>query len=106
MLSSVDGVESPGPEFMESVFALKPGQSGVAANRPHSFVYVVRVVSESPDEAQRRKQFVESGISRATFEIATLEQWKFLDDWYRHLEDEMKVTWKRPAMTAAESAEF
>ena len=63
MLSSVEGVEFPGNEFMRAVFALQPGKIGVAANAPQTVVYVVRVAAESPDEELRRKQFVEGGLT-------------------------------------------
>jgi len=96
-LSSVDGVEFAGMDFMEAVFALEPGETGVAVNEPQTFVYVVRVVSESPDEDERRKNFLERGVTFQTFHIAAIERDRTMEQWYRGLDKEMDVTWHRPA---------
>lgn len=96
MLNVVEGVEHAGQEFMQAVFALKPGQVGVAANTPHTVVYVVRLVSESPDEEQRRRQFVEGGLTGDMGFLARVELQSFLNQWHRELEKEMQVKWSRP----------
>jgi hypothetical protein len=96
MLNVVDGVQYAGQEFMQAVFALKPGQVGVAANTPHTVVYVVRLVSESPEEEQRRKQFIEGGFTGDMGFLARVELQGFLNQWHRELEEEMQVKWSRP----------
>ncbi len=94
-LSSVDGVDSPGDEFMKSVFDLQVGQTGVAVNAPETVVYVVRVISEAPSEDQRRQQFLTNSMSYETAYIAMAERQRFLNQWYDDLEEEMQVTWLR-----------
>lgn len=96
MLNVVEGVEHAGQDFMQAVFALKPGQVGVAANTPHTVVYVVRLVSESPDEEQRRRLFVEGGLTGDMGFLARVELQSFLNQWHRELEKEMQVKWSRP----------
>jgi len=96
-LSTVDGVEFAGMDFMEAVFALEPGETGVAVNEPQTFVYVVRVVSETPDEDERRENFLTSGVSFQTFHMAAMERDRVMEQWYRDLDEEMDVKWHRPA---------
>ncbi len=55
-LSTVDGVEYPGETFMKAVFALSPGEIGVAANQPRDTYYVVRLVDyDRPTEELRTR---------------------------------------------------
>lgn len=95
-LSVVDNVEAPGREFMEAVFALKLGETGVAVNRPQTVVYVVRIASETPDEAKRRQDFLEAGVTRPVTDLAGMDRYLILEDWMAELEKEMKVKWNRP----------
>jgi hypothetical protein len=94
-LSDVPGIQAPGEQFMQSVFSLDVGQTGVAVNAPETVVYVVRVVGESPDEEQRRQQFITSGMTFDTFYVAMAERQQFLEQWFEGLEQEMRVDWKR-----------
>ena len=96
MLNAVEGVEFPSHEFMRAVFALKPGEVGVAANAPHTVVYVVRIVAESPDEETRRQRFVDGGLTGEMNFLARVELQTFFNQWYRDVEQEMQVQWNRP----------
>jgi hypothetical protein len=78
------------------------GEVGVAENRPQTEVYVVRVVSESPDEDQRRQQFLEGGVTYDTLIIAMFEHQRYLERTYRQLEEEMQVKWNRPPFDGLE----
>ena len=69
---------------------------GVAVNRPQSMTYVVRLVSESPPEEQRRKQFLETGIATETVYMAMMDRYQLVTQWYRELEKEMQFKWNRP----------
>lgn len=95
-LSSVTGVEMPGAEFMEAVYALRPNQVGVAINRPKTVVYVVRLVSDSPPEEQRRQQFLDTGITYETFYMGAMDRQQILEQWYLDLDKEMGLQWTRP----------
>lgn len=98
-MSLVNGVEAPGTDFMEAVFALKQGDTGVAVNQPQTIVYVVRIVKEFRDEDQRRKEFLESmgrgGMFAMYPHMATVQE--IMEDWYKDLEKEMAVKWQRRA---------
>jgi hypothetical protein len=104
MLNSVEGVEFPNHEFMRAVFALKPGEIGIAANAPQTVVYIVRIAAESPDEETRRKQFIDGGLTGEISFLARVELQTFLSQWYRDLDKEMELHWNRPpqAMQAIE----
>jgi hypothetical protein len=94
-LSSVDGVEHAGQEFMQSVMALKPGEVGTALNQPHTVVYVVRVVSESPPEDALREMFLQTGSSMELQQVAQMERSDMRRSWIEQIEREMAVKWER-----------
>jgi hypothetical protein len=95
-LSQVQGVELAGREFMQSVFSLKPGQTGAAPNQAHRIVYVVRVLTHDPDEDRLRTQFLESGYNQMVLMLARGEALQTSMDWYRNVESQYKVKWERP----------
>jgi hypothetical protein len=84
-LSSVDGVDFAGQEFMQSVMALKPGEVGVAVNQPHTVVYVVRIVSESPPEEALREMFLQTGNSMELQQVAQMERSDMRRSWIEQL---------------------
>jgi len=90
-LSAVDGVQSAGEDFMKSVFALQPGQAGVAVNQPQDTVYVVRMVEQSPDDEVLKQQFLASGVTNEVAQMAFVELGQLWQSWYDDLEREMKV---------------
>ena len=96
-LSSVNGVEMVGEEFMKSVFALSANECGIAKNAPETLVYAVRVVEESPSINVRRQMFLMTGQSQEVTSMAINEQMSTATDWIVDVEAEMKVVWKRPA---------
>ena len=57
MLNDVEGIDTPGSDFMRAVFALREGGIGVAPNEPRSIFYVVRMVGSSPPEDVLWDQF-------------------------------------------------
>lgn len=99
-ISSVSGVESPGADFMEAVFEMKPGEVGVAVNQPKSVVYVVRVISEAKDEAQLKDEFLERGSMYAIYPHMAAVQ-EAMDNWHEDLKKEMEVEWHRPPVIYA-----
>ncbi|MEN6451571.1 MAG: hypothetical protein ABFC96_13850, partial [Thermoguttaceae bacterium] len=56
-LSSVEGVDMAGWEFMREVFGLQPDQVGVAFNAPKTVVYLVRPAEFTPSYDLRWSQF-------------------------------------------------
>lgn len=95
-MSPVAGIELAGREFMQGVFALVPGQAGVAPNQPHSRVYVVRAVSQEPDDERLRTQFSEMGFNQLVLMLANGDrQYAFIQT-VRNIEDQYEVKWLRP----------
>jgi hypothetical protein len=95
-MSTVPGIELAGREFMQSVFALQPGECGVAPNQAHSKVYVVRVVSQDPDDERLRAQFLESGYNNMIMMLAQGEALHTSVQWYRGVAEAYQVKWQRP----------
>jgi len=95
-LSPVDGVEHAGSDFMQSVFALDVGQTGVAFNQPHTFVYVTRVASESPSDDALREMFLQIGASMELQQIAMMDRQDIRRLWLQSIEREMNLEWVRP----------
>jgi hypothetical protein len=52
-----------GDEFMQTVLDLQPGDIGVAADQPHTRVYVIRMIEQKPDEDVLREMFLARGIA-------------------------------------------
>ena len=80
---------------MQAVFSLSSGEIGVAVNQPKTFVYVVRIASESPSEEVLREQFLQSGRSAEIRQIAVTEEQKLVRNWYEDLESQLNVEWHR-----------
>ncbi|HTN77715.1 MAG TPA: hypothetical protein VL096_20800, partial [Pirellulaceae bacterium] len=98
--SEVKGVDTPGTAFMQRVFTLKVGETGVAPNNPETVYYVIRAIKFAPDEAVIRDMFVGSGPQRvfqAISPIASRERQQMERNWLSDLEKEYKVTWLRDA---------
>ncbi len=97
-LSSVEGVENAGQDFMEAVFTTPPGGIAVAPNQSKDAVYVVRIEEESPGEDIRRDLFWQSGV-QFNFNlqyVAQFEQQRKIFAWLDELEKEWQLDWKRP----------
>lgn len=98
--SDVTGVTLAGKEFMDAVFALEPGQVGVAVNQPHSVVYVVRVMKDEPSLEIRREMFYSSLQRGAQSDLAVyagIERYRSFQGLFDDLEKQYEVTWTRPA---------
>ena len=92
---------------MKAVFSLQPGQAAVAPNERHSRVYVVRFLSQEPSDEILRQQFLDTGRSFVNFQgrlIANQDRQEFVNDWYRELEKQYRVTWHRPPQQAGRRA--
>jgi hypothetical protein len=100
-LSTVPGIDLAGTEFMEGVFRLKPGEAGVAPNRSHRTVYVVRVVSQEPTDDVLREQFLESGLNMQVRMVARNELMRTSFEMFDGLDKEMELVWERPPVELA-----
>lgn len=87
-----DAVEEPGDEFMATVFSLEPGQVGVAWNRRHTVMYLVRVIEFQPPMEQLFERFIrdagQDALQVAQFDLATVVR-----HWTRDLEKEAGLKW-------------
>jgi hypothetical protein len=95
-LSYVDGVESPGNEFMEAVFAMNAGDVGVAVNQPQTHVYVVRLISETPSEEELSEQFLQTGTSFDILQLASQDGQQQVRRWFEQREEQWDLVWHRP----------
>ena len=94
-LGKVDGVETPGNEFMETVFRLKEGEVGVALDQPETHAYVVRIAKEAMSESDRRSRFM-IGRTNELFDLSLLENREIYVQWITDVRSQMKVEWRRP----------
>jgi hypothetical protein len=97
VLSQPEGLQMPGEEFMEAVFALEPGQTVVAFNEPKTVCYCIRLVALAPDEDTLRSRFFDDGTdARRLVPIANREAGQVLGRWLEDVEERNAVAWKRP----------
>ncbi|WP_347246202.1 hypothetical protein [Thermogutta sp.] len=91
-----DAVQDAGNEFMAAVFSLDVGQAGLAWNRPHTVVYLVRVLEFQPPMEQLFERFMRdtraSYLDVVQFDLATIYQ-----GWIQNLEKEAGLKWIHPA---------
>jgi hypothetical protein len=89
--SEVEGVDSPGPDFMREVFSLGAGAAGEAMNKPQTIAYVVRVDSLEPSREVLRVGFMAEPFP---FELAREDMQNVRQAWIKGIEDEARLTWK------------
>ncbi len=95
-LSTVEGIDYAGNDFMQAVFKLEPGKVGVAMNNPQTIAYVVRISDVTPTENALWAQFeVDSyGTYR---DAATADQSEIFRAWYEELISDAGLKWVRKA---------
>jgi hypothetical protein len=96
--SEIAEVPYPGEDFMQTVLDLQPGEIGVAADQPHKRVYVIRLISQTPDEDILRQMFLTRGVTdRNVSQQYNEERLRTLGAWLDNvLDKEMQVKWNRP----------
>jgi len=96
--SQPNGIPMAGKEFMDKVFSLKPGESGVTVDQPHNVVYVVHVLGDEPSLEIRREMFL-SALQRGQFTdlmgFATIEKRGDMQSLFDDLEKHFSVKWGR-----------
>jgi hypothetical protein len=93
-LSEVEGIESPGNEFMSTVFHLEPGEYGVAMNHPQSTVYVVHLLEFERSLDSLQKQFAEEPF-RQYADVAQTDQRNLFFGWVEGVMKDAGVHWVR-----------
>ncbi len=97
-LSEVKGVGMAGMKFMEVVFSLKPGETGVAPNQPETIYYVVQLQKTAPGNDLLRELFAGGSAQRSMPTIQALwrkERQPIMSQWMDDLDKEYSVEWKR-----------
>ena len=84
-----DRIKYVDAKFLETIFALKPGEVGTVFNHPQDVVYVVRMNSIDPTDPQQLLTHLEHARYLASIEANVVRR-----DWYLALESEFKVEWK------------
>ena len=109
-ISLVAGAESAGSEFMEAAFSLDVGQAGVGVNQPHTVVYVIHVVGQTPSSENLRTEFARMLLppetqqsdmamrsdmmqQQAIGQIAMADRYMESQQWFEELQREMNVQW-------------
>jgi hypothetical protein len=103
-LSQPQGLKAIGPQFMEDVFKLKPGEVTALANYDDSVVYMVRLADEYESTEQLRTDFLEQANfwpGRFAFLGNNAQTARGMA--LKALFDETEIEWKRPV--EGESAE-
>ncbi|NUQ62547.1 MAG: hypothetical protein HUU20_08665 [Pirellulales bacterium] len=101
-ISEVQGVHIPGPEFMQTVFALQPGEIGVAMNRPEAEVYLVRAVEFNPLPDVLWTLFLEDPLSR--YMAAAADQRDLWGNWMEEIRESAGFQWiEKPRPNQRES---
>ena len=95
-LTPVPEINLPGQEFMRAVFALQAGQTGAAPNQAHSKVYVVKALSQEPDDDRLRSLFLDSGYNQLVLMLAQMDAGQTSYEWYRGIAKQYNVKWQRP----------
>lgn len=97
-LSQPNGIPMAGKEFMDAVFALKPGEAGVAVDQPHNVVYAVHVLADEPSLEIRREMFLNAlqrGMMSDLMGFAGMEKQMEMQSLFDDLEKHFNVKWTR-----------
>lgn len=84
---------APGEEFMEGVYALQVGETGVVFNQPKNTAYVVRIKSSSPSEEALWERF-QTAIPYEYIPAGQPQmQYRARLDWLNKIKDETGFQW-------------
>lgn len=92
VLSQVKGVDSPGHEFMRTVFGLEVGQFGVAMNQPQTVAYIIRLTSLEPSREVQRAEFISERLP-FYMRTATGDQQELIDTWRKGIARAAGLVW-------------
>ena len=102
-LSSIRGVDNAGPEFMQAVLRLEPGQIGVAMNHPQTIAYVIQVTDVQPLAKVNRIEFSSTPYSMY-YQAGGNDFNQAYQAWLNHVKAEAGLHWvQKPAAQGEES---
>jgi hypothetical protein len=91
-LSSVEGVDMAGEEFMKIVFSLESGQVGAALNAPQTVAYVIRLNDLTPPHEMLWRQFEKENF-RKYASVAGPDQEKMKKAWLQGIKKAANLEW-------------
>lgn len=105
-LPEPEGLESIGPEFLQSVFKLKEGEVKALLNFEQSKVYLVKIADQDESAEQLRADFLQQtnnwpGRRMFRDNSVRIKQQSVLGS----VIEDLNVEWQRPEETAEETAE-
>jgi hypothetical protein len=93
-ISEIEGVEAPGAEFMAAVFALSPGQVGVAMNHPKTAAYVVQVDDYTPADSVLWARFLSDDYSKYQA-VSNSDRSAQFEAWLHNIRTDAGFQWVR-----------
>ncbi|MEX1223086.1 MAG: hypothetical protein WEA31_00935, partial [Pirellulales bacterium] len=97
-LSTVNGVEQPGPEFFSVATGLGVGELGVTMNHPKTFAYAIKVVEEEQSIDELMQEFLNrsgSPITMMAAQMAMQFDWRDVQrQWFDDLEKQYGLQWQ------------
>jgi hypothetical protein len=93
-ISQIEGLQHLGDSFMETVFSLQAGATGVAANEPKDTVYIVRASEFEPGVDQLRDQFAKEPPNSYRA-IGEADRYNMYTTWVDNLQAEANIHWLR-----------
>ncbi|MFH1920658.1 MAG: hypothetical protein ABIP48_12315 [Planctomycetota bacterium] len=92
-VSAVEGVDTPGDDFMRAVFTLKKKEVGAAMNQPQTVAYVVRLTDSNPLDKVLWTEFTAPGSYYSYFRAAWHDQSSAEKAWLDGIKKEVGFAW-------------
>ncbi|MFH1266261.1 MAG: hypothetical protein ABIK89_11085, partial [Planctomycetota bacterium] len=92
-VSAVEGVDTPGDDFMRAVFTLKKEEIGAAMNQPQTVAYVVRLTDSNPLDKVLWTEFTAPGSYYSYFRAAWHDQSSAEKAWLDGIKKEVGLAW-------------
>ena len=104
-ISEVDGIAMAGGDFMRTVFALTPGQTGAQFNGPKTDAYAIRLQEFTPAREVIWKQFEVDDFNKYS-PVAQEDQRQVVRAWLESIKKAAGLQWQRnPDRTLESSVE-
>jgi hypothetical protein len=95
-LSTPEGIDKPGEEFMRAVFALEPGETAAPFNEPRTICYAVRLTSFEPALETLRERFVAGRKDQRRLAMVGRQQMSSaFGEWFEAFEKRQGIEWRR-----------
>ena len=95
-ISSVEGVEFPGDDFMRAASSLDTGEVAITQNYPESTVYVVYMKGVTGNQEDLQTLFLNEGVKQPVLYMARQDNMRTASDWYMGMEKDWGIEWARP----------